>query len=114
MHPRHTAFRALLLVVAGLWFAAGPSAELLRATFVCHHAGMQMASGQTAPMPNHPGPCVCGQMTGAFDQTLSIALPMLILPTVTVDPTARWAPRPPVLSFHSWIFAPQTRPPIVA
>lgn len=113
MHPRHTAFRAVLLVVAGFWFAAGPSAELLRAVFVCHHAGMEM-SDQTAPMPKHSGPCVCGQMAGVFDQTLSIALPTLVLPAVTVEPAVRWAPRPPVLTFHSWIFAPQTRPPIVA
>jgi hypothetical protein len=76
-----------------------------------------MPAGQPthgAPMPNHRGPCFCSQMAGGFDQSLSVVLPMLHVPTVTVEPTVRFAPSFPLPSSRSWSVAPQTPPPIVA
>lgn len=114
MRAQHASLRAAFWVVASCWLMAGPGADLLRMALRCDHAGMQMAPGQTAQMPTHDGPCFCSQMVDGFDQTLSVALPVLVPPAVTVDPGVRWVPQHPVQIFRSLSFAPQTRPPIVA
>ncbi len=116
MHLRHIALRAAVGLVACCWVLAGPGGELLRVS-VCRHAGMHMTSESgtsAASTPTHQGPCVCHQMNGGFDQTLSIAMLTPPLSPMAVEPVIRLAPRVPSSHSPSWSLAPQTRPPIAA
>src|SRR5882672_11472520 len=107
MRRRHAPFRAVFLLAATCWLAAGPGGGVVKAALACRHATMLGHHG--------PGPCFCNQMTGAFDQALSVALPAVTLvaqlraaPGVPVAQSGR-IPLPP-----SPVTSPETPPPIVA
>jgi hypothetical protein len=107
MRRRHAPFRAVFWLAATCWLAAGPGGVVVKAVLACHHATMVAHHG--------PGPCFCSQMTGAFDQAVSVALPAVTLvaplravPGAPAVESARF-PLPP-----SPVTSPETPPPIVA
>ena len=112
------ATRTLLVVVAACWLAAGPGGIVLKAALACAHASMQghhghMDMGHGAHMPGD-GPCFCSGMVGAFDQTVSVAVPLSVPSLPTVAPVFAVAnaclfPLPP-----SPAVVPETPPPIAA
>src|SRR6266853_180595 len=107
MRRRHAPFRAVFLLAATCWLAAGPGCGVVRAALACRHATMLGHHG--------PGPCFCSQMVGAFDQAISVALPagtpVAPLRAAPDAPVAEGAhfPLPP-----SPVTSPETPPPIVA
>ena len=107
----------MLVVAAACWLAAGPGGLVVKAALACHAATMaahheHMGHGGRVPAG---GPCFCGQMVGAFDQAVSVAVPSLPIPaSATPGPIVTVAnsslfPLPP-----SPVAVPEVRPPIVA
>src|SRR5881275_2995253 len=88
---RRRVTRALLLLAAGSWLAAGPGGATVRAVIACrHHAAHQAhPGGAGGPGGRHEpaspdGPCFCGEMTGGWDVAVSPALaaPSLLQPVL--------------------------------
>lgn len=112
---RHRApFLAVLQLAATCWLAAGPGGVVVRAVLACRHATMLMQHGHAghAQTPAGGGPCFCSQMVGAFDQTVSVAVPPLSTPAlhavtpIVAEMGASLFPLPPSPSL-----TPPTPPP---
>jgi hypothetical protein len=111
--------RAIVVIAATFWLAAGPGGLVLRAALACNpvsmhghhgHAGL----GHGAHMPGD-GPCFCSQMVGAFDQAVSVAMASVSVSTlqaagpIVTETHPSLFPLPP-----SPVVTPETPPPIVA
>jgi hypothetical protein len=108
--------RTILVVAAACWLAAGPGGVVVKAALACHHASglvqhTHMGHGARAP---GDGPCFCGQMIGAFDQAVSIAVPAVATPAAAVTPIVTLTAASLFLLPPSPTVSPETPPPIVA
>ena len=111
--------RAIVVIAATFWLAAGPGGLVLRAALACdpvsmhgHHGHTDMGHG--AHMPGD-GPCFCSQMVGAFDQAVSVAVaPVSVSALHTAGPIVTETPSSLFTLPPSPVVTPETPPPNVA
>ena len=109
--------RTLLVVASACWLAAGPGGLVLKAALGCDRTSMHAHHGHMGHGAHMPGdgPCFCSQMIGAFDQTVSVAVPsLLITAPSTISPIVAVAEPFPFPLPASPVVVPETPPPIVA
>jgi hypothetical protein len=90
-------FVASLLLAASCWLVAGPGGVAIYASLACQQQQMHHHHHHGAPA----GPCVCDQMGGGSDLTVSETLPAPALsgavwsaPTLVVDQSVSIVPVP--------------------